>query len=515
MCVSLLIQALPLQLQGDKRWSGPGKLMAHSLMLLPAKTHEEMSMDAQDMLGLSACEAVAAMSTGRFSALDYAEALLARCAERSDLNAFITLDSEAVRAAARAADAHRAAGETMGLLHGLPVPVKDSINTVDLPTTAGTEALREFRPVADASVVARLRDAGAIVLGKTNLHELSFGWTSSNMAYGAVHNPWDVSRIPGGSSGGTAAAVAAGMAPLGVAEDTQGSVRVPAALCGIVGFRPTTGRYPNDGCAPISSLFDQIGPHARRVVDLALFDAVMTGDHAPLVVPALAGLRLGIAREYYFAGLDLAVARVVEDVLQRLADAGVEIIEAEVAGLRELIELITLPVQAHDVVPSLTHWLKQSGADLSFDELLADVSPDVRAVLQQIALPGAPHAISEDAYLAARDVHLPALRTSLGLWFTEHRIDAMLLPATMVAAVPIGADGMLRIGEEDVAFSAAMGRNIAPGSTAGLPGLVLPAGLADGLPVAIELDGPAGTDRKLLGIGLAIESILGALIPHQ
>ena len=242
------------------------------------------------------------MSTGRFSALAYTEALLARCAERSDLNAFITLDPEAVRTAAQAADAHRAAGKTLGLLHGLPIPVKDSINTFDLPTTAGTEALREFHPIEDASVVARLRDAGAIILGKTNLHELSFGWTSSNMAYGSVHNPWDVSRIPGGSSGGTAAAIAAGMAPLGVAEDTQGSVRVPAALCGIVGFRPTTGRYPNDGCAPISSLFDQIGPHARHVADLALFDAVMTGDDAPLVVPALDGLRLGIARGYYFAG---------------------------------------------------------------------------------------------------------------------------------------------------------------------------------------------------------------------
>ncbi len=468
-------------------------------------------MNAQDMLGLSACEAVAAMKTGQVTALAYAEALLARCADRSDLNAFITLDPEAVRAAARAADARRDAGEILRPLHGLPIPVKDSINTADLPTTAGTAALRNFCPAADAPVVARLREAGAIVLGKTNLHELSFGWTSSNMAYGPVRNPCDLSRIPGGSSGGTAAAIAACMAPLGLAEDTQGSIRVPAALCGIAGFRPTTGRYPNDGCAPISSLFDQVGPHARHVADLALFDAVMTADHAPVAVPALEGLRIGIAREYYFAGLDPAVAGVVEDVLQRLADAGVTIIEADVPGLSELIELITLPVQVHDVVPSLTTWLRQSGANISFDEMLADVSPDVLAVLQYFALPGAPHAISEDAYNAARDVHLPALRALLEGWFADNRIDAMLLPATMVTAVPIGADGMVRIGEDEVAFSTAMGRNIAPGSTAGLPGLVLPAGLVDGLPVAIELDGPAGTDRKLLGIGLAFEEILGAL----
>ena len=470
-------------------------------------------MKPADMTRLSACEAVAAMSSGRFTALAYAEALLARCAERSNLNAFITLDPDAVRAAARAADARRAAGEILGPLHGLPVPVKDSINTADLPTTAGTAALREFRPVADASVVARLRDAGAIVLGKTNLHELSFGWTSSNMAYGPVRNPWDVTRIAGGSSGGTAAAVAAGMAPLGVAEDTQGSIRVPAALCGIAGFRPTTGRYPNDGCAPITSLFDQVGPHARHVADLALFDAVMTGEHSPLMVPELEGLRLGIARDYYFAELDPAVAAVVESVLQRLANAGVEIIEADLPGLSGLIEFITMPVQAHDVVPALTEWLRLSGATISFDEMLADVSPDVLATLKLIALPSAPLGISDATYLAAKDMHLPVLRALLQDWFDAHQIDAMLLPATMVAAVPIGADSTVRIGDTDVTFRAAMGRNIAPASTAGLPGLVLPAGLADGLPVAIELDGPAGSDRRLLGIGLAIEALLGPLEP--
>src|SRR5205085_10496576 len=142
--------------------------------------------------------------------------------------------------------------------------------------------LREFRARAEARAVARLKGAGAFVLGKTNLHELSFGWTSNNLAFGPVRNPYDPGRIPGGSTGGTAAAVAARMAPLGVAEDTQGSVRVPAALCGICGFRPTTGRYPTAGTAPITPLFDQIGPHARDVADLALFDRVMTGDDRPI-----------------------------------------------------------------------------------------------------------------------------------------------------------------------------------------------------------------------------------------
>ena len=466
---------------------------------------------AQSMIALSASEAVAAMREGRFTALAYAEALLAQCAAHADLNAFITLDADAVRASANAADAWRAAGHELGPLHGLPVPVKDSINTADLPTSAGTRALRDFCPQSDAGVVARVRAAGGYVLGKTNLHELSLGWTSNNLAFGAVRNPWDRSRIPGGSSGGTAAAVAAGMAPLGLAEDTQGSIRVPAALCGITGFRPTTGRYPSDGCAPISSLFDQIGPHARNVADLALFDTVMTGDASPLDVPGLAGLRLGIARDYFFAGLDPALAGVIDTVLARLTQAGVTIVEADMPELRALIDAITLPVQVHDVLPSLTAWLTASGATISVEAMLAQVSPDVMALLTHFALPGAPSAIPEAVYTAARDVHLPALRALMAQWFADNRVDAMLLPVTMTPATLIGEDNTVRIGNEDVPFPTAMGRNIAPGSTAGLPGLVLPAGIADGLPVAIELDGPAGTDRALLGIGLAVEALLGSL----
>lgn len=468
-------------------------------------------MTPDEMIALSAREAVAAMRNGDFTALAYTEALLARCEKSAELNAFITLDPEAVRAQARTADARLAAGEVLGPLHGLPMPVKDSINTADHPTTAGTAALRNFRPANDARVVALLRAAGAIVLGKTNLHELSLGWTSSNMAYGAVRNPWDLTRIPGGSSGGTAAAIAAGMAPLGVAEDTQGSIRVPAALCGLAGFRPTTGRYPNEGCAPITPVFDQVGPIARHVSDLVLFDEVITGDTLAIVIPQIAGLRLGIAPDYYFAGLDPAVAAVVEDAIERLAQAGATIVRADLPGLGALIDAITLPVQVHDVVPSLTAWLALSAATIDYEALHMDVSPDVKAVLDAFAVPGAPMAISEEHYSAAISVHLPALRAMLAQWFADNRVDAMLLPATMVAATPIGANQHVLIDNVEVAFATAVGRNIAPGSTAGLPGLVLPAGLADGMPVGIELDGPAGSDRKLLAIGMAVEAVLGGL----
>ena len=216
------------------------------------------------------------------------------------------------------------------------MPVKDSINTLEYPTTGGTPALRHFHPAKDAPVIASLRDAGALVLGKTNLHELSFGYTSNNQAYGAVRNPYDLSRIAGGSSGGTAAAVAARLAPLGISEDTEGSIRVPAAFCGIAGFRPTTGRYPTHGCMPISPLFDQVGPHARNVADLVLFDSVAANDWQKVQPASLQGMRLGVVRDYWFTELDPEVRRLTElaeqDPDQLLADLG-RLLNAELASL--------------------------------------------------------------------------------------------------------------------------------------------------------------------------------------
>jgi Asp-tRNA(Asn)/Glu-tRNA(Gln) amidotransferase A subunit family amidase len=463
------------------------------------------------MIELSATAAVAAMRAGDISALDYADALLARSAAGGSLNAFITLDPVAVRAAAHAADAHRAAGGVLGSLHGLPIPVKDSVNTASIETTVGTKALRGWVPARDATTIARLKAAGAIILGKTNLHELSFGWTSSNLEFGAVRNPYDPSRIPGGSSGGTAAAVAARMAPLGVAEDTQGSIRVPAALCGIAGFRPTTGRYPNEGIAPIAPLFDQIGAHARCVADLALFDAVVSGEAAVIEPATISSLRIGIDRDFFFAGVDAEVATLVEAALALLSAAGATIVEAPVPGLAGVVP-VAMAIQVHDVVPALNRYLADSGAPVDFRAMFAGVSSDVANVFAQVALPGAPAAIAEDVYGTARDAARPALQQAMASWFTDHRIDAMLLPATMVPATPVADEGNVDIGGTAVPFATAIARNITPGSTLGLPGLVLPCGLtAGGLPVAIELDGPAGRDRLLLAIGMAVEAVLGAL----
>jgi Asp-tRNA(Asn)/Glu-tRNA(Gln) amidotransferase A subunit family amidase len=464
------------------------------------------------LLELSATEAVGRMSRGEMTVERYASALLDRCEALRALNAFITLEPARVLEAARACDKHRAAGEKSGPLFGLPIPVKDSVNTADYPTTAGTRGLRDFRPAEDAPLVKSLRASGAIVLGKTNLHELSYGWTSNNRAFGAVHNPYDSTRIPGGSSGGTAAAVAARMAPLGVAEDTEGSIRVPAAMCGISGFRPSTGRYPTKGCVPISPLFDQAGPHARNVTDLALFDSVAANDWRPLQATSLRGLRLGVVRDYWFGGLDPEVERLTEEALGRLRGAGAEIIETELPGLQSLIAKTTQQIQSHDVRIALAQFLRDYGAKPTFDQLVAQASPDIQAIFRDSVLPGGADFVSEQEYTAARDVHLPALRRLYGDYFARSGVAAVVFPTTMTPAPLIGEDEIVAIQGKKVSFFTIAGRNIAPGSTTGLPGLVLPAGLTrHGLPVGIEFDGPAGTDRALLALGLNLERALGGI----
>lgn len=469
---------------------------------------------AAHLLDLSAVEAVARMSRGEMTAEHYASALLDRCQALGSLNAFITLEPAQVLEAARDCDRRRHAGETPGPMFGLPIPVKDSVNTRDYPTTAGTPALRRFRPAQDAPVVSTLRAAGAIVLGKTNLHELSYGWTSDNHAFGAVHNPYDPTRIPGGSSGGTAVAIAAQMAPLGVAEDTQGSIRVPAALCGISGFRPTTGRYSTKGCVPISSLFDQVGPHARTVGDLVLFDSVMVNEGHSLAPTSLQGVRIGVVRDYWFAGLDAEVERVTTLAIQRLKAAGALIIDTTMPGLQSLIDLTTDAVQNHDVSLALTHYLKEYGAGVSFADLLAQASADIQATFRSYVVPGAPNAVPESVYAAARDVHLPALRRLYRDYFARTGVAAILFPATMVAAPLIGEDVTVNIQGRKVRFDVAIARNISPGSTAGIPGLVLPAGVdAAGLPIGIEFDAPEGSDRALLSLGLSLQEVLGPVPP--
>jgi len=462
---------------------------------------------------LSAVDAIGHMTRGELSVERYADALLTRCQERRDLNAFITLEPAKVLAAARECDLQRQRGQALGTLFGLPMPIKDSVNTKDYPTTGGTPALRTHQTTTDAPIVSVVREAGAIVLGKTNLHELSYGWTSNNAAYGAVHNPYDPTRIPGGSSGGTAAAVAARMAPLGLAEDTEGSIRVPAALCGVYGFRPTTGRYSTVGAIPISPLFDQVGPHARTVADLSLFDHVVTGERGAKTRP-LRGMRLGIVREYWYTDLDPQVERLTLHALEQLREAGAVLVESSLPALAHLIAATTDQIQNHDVRLALPRYLQEFGANVSFDEVIRHASADIQATFRSDVLEGGANFVSEDTYRAACAVYLPQLRRLYATYFKDNGLTAMIFPTTLAPATVIGAIDDIRFGTHSVPFDVAMARNIAPGSTAGLPGLVLPIGLThEGLPVSLECDGPAGTDTSILALGASLEKLFGHIPP--
>ena len=301
---------------------------------------------------------------------------------------------------------------------------------------------------------------------------------------------------------------------MGIAEDTEGSIRVPAAFCGIVGFRPTTGRYSTRACVPISSLFDQAGPHARSMADIRLFDSVLVPDGRPVEVRPLRGVRLGIVRDYWYAGLDPAVERITDAALARLTQAGAVLVETPLVGLERLVGLTTDQVQNHDVRLALARYLEEYGAGVTLDELVAQASPDIRAIFKSDVMPGGANVVSEPAYAAARDRYLPELRQLYRTYFEKTGVAALVFPATRVAAPRIGEETTLDIGGRPVPFEQAVARNIAPGSTAGIPGLVLPAGLtAAGLPVALEFDGPAHSDRTLIELGASLERALGSIPP--
>ncbi len=466
-----------------------------------------MATSDLQLVELTATEAIAAMRRGEVAAESYATALLARAKQCADLNAFRTLEPDRVLEAARAADRQRAAGAALGPMHGLPVPVKDSVNTADYPTSNGTRALRDFRPKADADVLKPLRAAGAIVMGKTNLHELSFGWTSNNECFGSVRNPHDRTRIPGGSSGGSAAAVAARIAPLAIAEDTLGSIRVPASCCGLAGLRPTFGRYSDRGIMSLTAdKFDQVGPVARSVADLILFDSVVAPDDTPATAAPLKGARIGLA-DHYLAGLDPAVERVVTPALAKLRDAGAILVELKMPELIRSAPEIAFTLIAFEAASCVEAFLREQQTGLTLEAMLAQAGPSIRALMASMAGPGTrPPRETYEAMLARRE----QLKTALRDWYRDNYIFALAHPVILTPPSKIGQESEVELAGQKVPIRAAFGRNIALGSCASMASLVLPAGTTpDGLPIGLEFDALSGADRALLSLGLSLEAALG------
>ncbi len=452
-----------------------------------------------DLGVLDAVATVAAIRDGTVSAAEYAQALADRVADHADLNAIQHFDADQL--VLDATEAFQARPEAA--LSGLPIVAKDNINTVAYPTSAGTGALLSNVPAKDAGSVRRIIQAGGFIGAKAGMHELAFGITSNNTVTGPIRNPVDPDLIPGGSSGGTAAAVAAGIFPAGLGTDTGGSCRIPAALCGIVGFRPTVGRYDGSGVVPISHTRDTVGTLARSVRDIVLLDEVLSGDHTAKADTDLASVTLGIPRSVYFSNLDPLVEQAMEAQLSALSALGARLVQIDLTSIQPHNDAFGLPVAFYEVMRDLPAYLAEHAPGVSFETLVAGIgSPDVAQVIGSQLGEGA---MSEAAYRSALDTHGPAMRRIYGSTFEEHGLDAIVFPTTPLPARPIGDDRAVMLNGEWVPTFTTYIRNTDPGSNIGAPGISLPCPVGTQLPVGIEFDSLPGRDRSLLFLAGAVE----------
>ena len=464
-------------------------------------------------------ETVAQMDAGRISSVEVTRAYLDRIRELDgEVHGYLHVaergesDAESALGAARRSDERRAAGE-QGPLLGVPIAIKDIICVRGMRNTCGSRILEDFVPPYDATVVTRLRDAGAVILGKTNLDEFAMGSSTENSAYGPTRNPWDLERVPGGSSGGSAAVVAAGEAPAALGTDTGGSIRQPAAFCGVTGLKPTYGRVSRYGLVAYASSLDQAGPLARDAADCATLLQVMAGHDpmdstslplgAPLAAEALRGgvqgLRLGLPVQFT-KDLDRSVARHVEAAVKALETLGARVEEVDLPHMDHALAAyyIIAPAEASSNlarydgtryghrVPDAPDCLSMSCRSRR-EGFGAEVKR--RIMLGTYALSAGYY---DAYYLKAQQV-----RTLVRRDFEDAfaRVDAIVGPVAPQVAFRIGekVDDPLAMYQSDV-YTIAV-------NLAGLPALVVPCGFEEGLPVGLQLIGPALSEARLLGMG--------------
>ena len=469
-----------------------------------------------DQLTLS--EAAAGLSTGTFTSTALTREALARAKANAELNAFVTLDEAGALKAAAAFDA---TGDKTKPLGGVPIVIKDNIEVAGLPCSAGTPALKDYIPKADAPVAAKLRAAGAIIIGKTSMHELAFGISGYNTAFktGAefgVRNAYDRALIAGGSSSGTGAAIGARIVAGGLGTDTGGSVRVPAALNGCASLRPTVGRYPQGGIAPISHTRDTAGPMAATMADVALLDRVIAGGDA--IAPAdLSQVRIGIARSMLI-NLDADTEAAFREAVTKVKAQGVVVVEIEMPELAELDGQVSFPIALYEAYDDLVAYLKHTGTGLTIEAVAAQIaSTDVKGTYDGLVIPRklpAPDGTLVDAkpiYDAAIKTARPALQALYSKTFADNRLDAIAFPTTPRVAIASNPES------SSLENFGLFIQNTDPGSNAGIPGIQIPIalGASSRLPIGLELDGPAGSDRRLLAIGIALDSVFGRLPPPR
>ncbi|GAA3425137.1 Asp-tRNA(Asn)/Glu-tRNA(Gln) amidotransferase subunit GatA [Streptosporangium sandarakinum] len=475
----------------------------------------------------TAAELGALIASGEVSAVEVAQAHLDRIAAvEPQVNAFLHVDAETTLEQARAVDARRAAGERLGPLAGVPIAHKDVFTTADMPTTAGSKILEGWRPPYDATVTRRLREAGLVILGKTNLDEFAMGSSTENSAYGPTRNPWDLSRIPGGSSGGSSAAVAAYEAPLSTGTDTGGSIRQPAAVTGIVGMKPTYGGSSRYGLIAFASSLDTPGPFARNVMDAALLQEAFSG-HDPLdstsidapvpsVVEAarqgdVAGLRIGVVKEFGGEGYQPGVLARFHETVELLESLGAKVVEVSCPSFT-----VALPAY-YLIAPSecssnlarfdaMRYGLRvgddgtRSAEEVMALTRAAGFGPEVkrRIILGTYALSSGYY----DAYYGQAQ----KVRTLIARDFEAAfgQVDVLVSPTTPTTAFSIGerADDPMAMYLADLCTI--------PANMAGNAAISVPCGLADedGLPVGLQIMAPVLGDDRCYRVAAAVENAL-------
>ncbi len=440
--------------------------------------------------------------------------------QQQGLNAFINVDKAAALEQAQSWDQHMADGKACPALIGVLLAVKDNIHVAGFPNTAGTPALTDFRPKTTAPVIQALIDQGAIVVGKAHMHELAFGVTGYNTAMHihdviGTRNAVNPLHIAGGSSSGSAVAVAAGMVPIAMGTDTGASVRLPSALNGCVGFRPTVGRYAQADITPISHTRDTAGPMAHCMADIILVDQLIAPSAQPVALPTRP-IRLGV-NAYFWENLDEDVHEQAHVALHCLKTAGIEIVPVNMPDLAQLNQRISFPLVIYEGKYDLIEYLKHQQINLGLEALVEQISsPDVKHIFQQNILPemlvdetGQSLPV-QPLYQKAIQEARPQLLALYQTTFQEHQLDALIFPTSPIVA-PLLDEQVSSIGQ----FQRLI-RNTDPGSNIGLPGLSLPIGLGkkSQLPVGLEIDGLPHKDHQLLAIGQVLEQILSNLNLH-
>ncbi|MCK9519687.1 MAG: amidase [Dehalococcoidia bacterium] len=456
-------------------------------------------MPPSDLTRLSVTELSAHIRAKEVSPVEVTDAYLDRIERLDDrVNAYITVTAGRAREDARRAADEIARGEYRGPLHGIPVALKDLFATAGIRTTAGSKILEDWVPTEDSAPARRLREAGSVLLGKLNTHEFAAGFTTTNDWYGPTRNPWDLDRIPGGSSGGSGAAIAARLAAATLGTDTGGSIRVPAAFCGCVGLKPTYGRVSKAGVVPLSYQFDHPGPIVQTVRDAALVMEAIEGydphDANSVPVPVgdysgieagLAGLRIGLPTNYFFDLVEPEVLIAVMAAVDQLRDLGAEVREVEIPHSDGLVPAWSSIVNAEVIQYHAPEFAKRP----------QDFGPGLASWLS-LPVPGG-------ASIAASFRQVYAFTEGLRTLLED--VDVLVTPATPIPAPRIGLERYEIDGVEHNPVSA-IGRYMVPFNASRLPALVLPCGFTEaGLPISLQFAGRPFDETTLLRAGLAYE----------